>query len=608
MLWPLSALLLPALAGAFRHGHARNNTFDYVIVGGGTAGIPIGTRLAQAGYEVAIVEAGGWYENSEPIISSTPAFGFANNAANDWGFMVEPQPGMGGRVFGYPRGKCVGGSSARNAMIYQRAPVGAFQKWADQVGDQSYAWSEFERFFKKGTNFTAPDPDRRAHNATPGYHPGAFSSGSGPLTVTYANWASPISSWIQRAMRAVGIDDAGDFNSGRIMGSQYFALTTIPETQERASAANTYLKEFQDLPNLTVYTKTLAKRILFDDTKTATGVVVEMAGIEHTLAVDKEVILSAGAFQSPQLLMVSGVGPASTLDSLDIPIVHDSPYVGQNLIDHVWFGAAYRVNVPTWTKWANDAFDMLRLYVDNYRQHRQGPLTANAGDFGAFEKVPSHLRAAFTRKTLQDLAEFPEDWPEVEYIVSPMYLGNFNDPLGRQPKDGYQYASITAALVAPVSLGNVTIQSADTRDPPVINTNTLGSPTDQQVAIAAFKRLREIFEAPELAPVRLGDEYFPGKHSVRTDAEILQFIQQNGLAFYHAGSSCAMGDPEAVNSTAVVDSKARVIGINGVRVVDAATLPFLPPSHIQSAIYALAEKIAEEIINEEANEPARVEL
>ncbi|EAL90464.2 hypothetical protein ACP6JC_006061 [Aspergillus fumigatus] len=612
MFWPrLALLLLPALAGAFRHGHARNHTFHYVIVGGGTAGIPIGTRLAQAGYEVAIVEAGGWYEDSEPIISSTPAFGFANNAANDWGFMVEPQPGMGGRVFGYPRGKCVGGSSARNSQLlrkYTRAPVGAFQRWADQVGDQSYAWSEFERFFQKGTNFTAPDPDRRAHNATPGYHPGAFSSGGGPLTVTYANWASPISSWIQRAMRAVGIHDAGDFNSGRIMGSQYFALTTTPETQERASAANTYLKEFADLPNLTVYTETVAKRILFDDTKTATGVVVEMAGLEHTLAVDKEVILSAGALQSPQLLMVSGVGPARTLDSLDIPIVHDSPYVGQNLIDHVWFGAAYRVNVPTWTQWANDAFDMLRLYVDNYRQHRQGPLTANAGDFGAFEKVPSHLRAAFTAKTLQDLAEFPDDWPEVEYIVSPMYLGDFNDPLGRQPKDGYQYASITAALVAPVSRGNVTIQSADSRDPPVINTNTLGSATDQQVAIAAFKRLREIFEAPELAPVRLGDEYYPGKHSVRTDAEILQFIQQNGLAFYHAGSSCAMGDPDAVNSTAVVDSKARVIGIKGVRVVDAAALPFLPPSHIQSAIYALAEKIAEEIVNEAAKEPARVEL
>ncbi|KAA8652874.1 GMC family oxidoreductase [Aspergillus tanneri] len=608
MFWPLSIAFLPVLAGAFLHGQARNSTFDYVIIGGGTAGIPVGTRLAQAGFEVAIVEAGGWYEDSEPIISSTPAFGFANNAANDWGFIVEPQPGMGGRVFGYPRGKCMGGSSARNAMIYQRAPVGAFQRWADEVGDQSYAWSKFERYFKKGTNFTAPDPNHRAANATPGYHPGAFSPDGGPLTVTYANWASPISSWIQRAMKAVGIDDAGDFNSGQIIGSQYFALTTIPETQERASSENTYLKEFQDLPKLTVYTETLAKRILFDDSKTATGVVVEMAGVEHTLAVDKEVILSAGAFQSPQLLMVSGVGPANTLDSLDIPIIHDSPYVGQNLVDHVWFGVSYPVDVPTWTKWANDAFYMLRLYVGDYHQHRQGPLTANAGDFGAFEKVPDHLRDAFTPETLQDLAEFPEDWPEVEYIVSPMYLGNFNDPMGRQPKDSKQYASINAALVAPVSLGNVTLRSADTHDPPVIHTNTLGSPTDQQVAIAAFKRLREIFESPELVPVRLGDEYYPGKISVRSDAEILHFIQQDGLAFYHAGSSCAMGNPDAVKNKAVVDSQARVIGVNGVRVVDAAALPFLPPSHIQSAIYALAEKIAEEIINKELDGPTRVEL
>ncbi|EAW09037.1 GMC family oxidoreductase [Aspergillus clavatus NRRL 1] len=614
MFWSLPVALLPALASAFHHGKPQNNTFDYVVVGGGTAGIPIGTRLAEAGYTVAIVEAGGWYEDSEPIISSTPAFGFANNAANDWGFVVEPQPGMGGRAFGYPRGKCMGGSSARNLLIAKkdiRAPVGSFQMWADKVNDQSYSWSKFERCFKKGTSFTAPDPDRRALNATPGYQSDAFSSGSGPLSVTYANWASPISSWIQRAMEAVGIDDAGDFNSGEIIGSQYFALTTIPGTQERASAENTYLKKFQDLPNLTVYTETLAKRILFDDSKTATGVVVEIAGVEHTLAVDKEVILSAGVFQSPQLLMVSGVGPADSLNSFSIPIVHDSPYVGQNLVDHVWFGAAYRVGVPTWTEWVNDGLKMLQLYVDEYRQRQQGPLTANAGDFGAFEKVPNHLRAAFTPEALQDLAQFPDDWPEVEYIVSPMYLGNFNDPMGCQPKDGHQYASVNAALVAPVSLGNVTIQSADTNDAPIINTNTLGSRTDQQVAIAAFKRLREIFEASELAPVRLGDEYYPGKQSVRTDAEILRFIQQDGLAFYHAGSSCAMGDPTAANSTAVVDSKARVIGVNGVRVVDAAALPFLPPSHIQSAICvsdALSEKIAEEIINEGSDGPTRFEL
>lgn len=142
--------------------------------------------------------------------------------------------------------------------------------------------------------------------------------------------------------------------------------------------------------------------------------------------------------------------------------------------------------------------------------------------------------------------------------------------MARQPKDGYQYASINAALVAPVSLGNVTIRSANIWDAPVINTNTLGSATDQQVAVAAFHRIRDIFEAPELAPVRLGGEFYPGKARVQTDAEILRYIQEDGLAFYHAGASCAMGNPDTVGSKAVVDSKARVIGLKGVRVVDAA--------------------------------------
>lgn len=232
-------------------------------------------------------------------------------------------------------------------------------------------------------------------------------------------------------MKAVGIGDVGDFNSGRVLGSQYFALTILPDSQERASAQNTYLADSGDLPSLTVYTETMAKRILFRR-KTTTGVVVEMAGVESTLSVRKEVVLSAGAFQSPQLLMVSGVGPASTLEAIGIPIVHDSPYVGQNLVDHVWFGAAYRVNVPTWTQWANDPFSMLRLYVDDYQKHHRGPLTANAGDFGAFEKVPEPLRSTLPSQTLKDLAAFPDDWPEVE-VIPPRILAQFNSSFNKPP-------------------------------------------------------------------------------------------------------------------------------------------------------------------------------
>ena len=214
-------------------------------------------------------------------------------------------------------------------------------------------------------------------------------------------------------MNAIGIKDAGDFNSGSVLGSQWFPVTIVPQSQRRASSQNTYLT-VSDLPNLTVYTNTMAKKIVFDDQKKAIAVKVQTQGNLYTLRVNKEVIVSAGAFQSPQLLMVSGVGPASTLKEHSIPLIHDNPNVGQHLIDHTWFGPSYRVKVETITKWTNDAFYMLNQYAGPYQQQQNGPLTTNAGDFGAFEKIPEDLRSNFTAGTLKDLATFPSDWPEVE--------------------------------------------------------------------------------------------------------------------------------------------------------------------------------------------------
>ena len=221
-------------------------------------------------------------------------------------------------------------------------------------------------------------------------------------------------------MSAVGIKDAGDFNSGSILGAQWFPVTAIPQSQRRASSQNTYLSAL-DLPNLTVYTSAMGKRIIFDNQKKATAVEVQTQGDLYTLSVKQEVIVSAGAFRSPQLLMVSGVGPASTLRGHGIPLIHDNPHVGQNLVDHIWFGPTYRVNVETITKWANDAFYMLGQYTGSYQQQRTGPLTANAGDFGAFEKVPADLRSNFTAEALEDLATFPTDWPEVEVRSSHLF-------------------------------------------------------------------------------------------------------------------------------------------------------------------------------------------
>jgi choline dehydrogenase len=220
-------------------------------------------------------------------------------------------------------------------------------------------------------------------------------------------------------MDSIGIKDAGDFDNGKILGSQYFQMTIHSSRQERASSETAYLSAFGDLPNLTIFTHTIGKKLIFDDQKKAVGVVVENTHIPFTLMVTKEVILSAGAFQSPQLLMVSGVGPKDLLQRHGIPVVHDNPNVGQNLIDHVWFGPSVRIKLETASRWYDDPEYRLRLY-DTYRQNHEGPLTSNGGDFGAFEKVPEDMRQNMTESAREALAAYPDDWPEIE--VSNTYL------------------------------------------------------------------------------------------------------------------------------------------------------------------------------------------
>ena len=367
-------------------------------------------------------------------------------------------------------------------------------------------------------------------------------------------------------MHAVGIKDAGDFDNGSILGSQYMKTTIDASLQQRASSESAYLSAFDDLPNLTIFTHTSGSKVLFDKYKKATGVVAENTGIPFTLKVKNEVILSGGAFHSPQLLMLSGVGPSEVLKDFDIPIVHNNPHVGQNLSDHVWFGVSIRTKLETASLWNYDLDYRLRVFQD-FSQHHEGPLTSNGGDFAAFEKVPHDLRDDFTESAIQDLDAFPKDWPDIEYVVAPTFLGDFRSP---QPNDGYQYASIAAALMAPISRGNITIQSSSIHDPPLINPAVLASTTDQQVAIAAFKRLRQMLASSELAPIRIGDEYYPGKRVKDDDESILEHLKDAASVYYHAGGTCKMGDPERSETAAVVDSKARVIGVMGLRVVDAS--------------------------------------
>lgn len=366
----------------------------------------------------------------------------------------------------------------------------------------------------------------------------------------------------------------------------WLTATIDPAAETRSSSQTAFLSQKTQNSSLQVYTWTLAKRILFDGHKVATGVVVTSNSSAYTLSARKEVILSAGAFQSPQLLIVSGIGPSDTLEQYNIPLISNLSGVGQNMWDNFIFGPSYRVNVVTDSQIPQNP-QYAAAIVAEYINNQSGPLTYAAG-YAAYEKLPH--RSTFSAATNASLSYFPSDWPEIGYLPIETYIGYPSDPSTSQLNDGFNYGTIVAALVAPLSRGNVTINSPDTSDLPIINPNWLSHPADQEIAIAGFKRARQIFE--NMPEITIGPEKLPGP-AVQTDEDILAFIKKSGSELYHASATCAMG--KSGDANAVVDSKAKVFGVHGLRVVDASAFPFLPPGLPQSTVYMLAEKIADDI-------------
>lgn len=505
-------------------------------------------------------------------------------------------------------------------MLMGRPTKESMQRWADLVDDQSYTFDKVLPYYKKTVRFTPPNRDTRFANSTAEYAMDAFSEDGQPLQVSYPNYAMSFGSWMKYGMEAIGIKERVDFNSGGLLGAQYCSCTIEGFDQKRSSSQAAFLR--QDTINLwalTIYKGTLAKKVLFSSQR-AIGVRVQSAALVYTLKAKREVIISAGAFQSPQLLMVSGIGPAHTLERYGIEVLSSLPGVGQNMWDHVFFGPTYQVALKTtFTRLPADlGFLIEQLFV--FLSTHTGILTNPITELLAFEKIPKAQRSGFSTNTEKELSRFPGDWPEVEvsiwislfawlmeqYLSAAAYVGNFSKPFRQQPRNGNQYAGIVACLVAPTSRGNVTIISNDTKDLPVINPNWLATETDQQVAVAAYKRVRDAFNSKAMAPVVIGEEYNPGSQ-YKTDAQILEVIRNSVMTIFHASCTCKMGARD--DSHAVVDSRAKVFGVDGLRVVDVSAFPILVPGHPQSSVCKfcrclglanwidmLAEKIAEDII------------
>ncbi|KAM5360876.1 hypothetical protein ACJZ2D_013443 [Fusarium nematophilum] len=580
-------------------------TYDYIVVGGGTAGNTIGYRLAKAGHSVAIVEAGSFLEIAKPILATAPGGVTAGSGASlldsnplrDWRFTTTPQTNADDREIHYARGKVLGGSSQLNFLVYHRPTNGTMEMWANEVGDDSYTWDQMLPHFQRSPTFTPPDNDKRGSLVTTDYDAAAFSSTGGPLQVSYANYVPSWATYVEKGLKSLGLKSIDGFSSGSLLGYSYTTTTVRPKTATR-SASDDFIKaaRSEKLETLKVYTQSLAKRVLFDDDKKATGVEVSSLGIDYTLKARNEVIVSGGAFQSPQILMVSGIGPKEHLEEFDIDVVADLPGVGQNLWDHVLFGPSFEVQglEDTLSVAVNDA-SVFQGALDAYSQQQAGPLTSNQVELLGWEKVPDKYRSKFSNETLRDLSAFPSDWPEVEFIPLNVYSEDWSFPILQQPADGKKYTSINGALVAPLSRGNITLQSNSTSDAPLINPNFLGDKGDQEVAIALFRRLREVAKSTPLKDIVL-NEVYPGAE-YETDEQILAVLRDTLMTVWHAACTCKMGKSD--DKLAVLDSKARVYGVSGLRVVDASAFPVLIPGHPVGTVYALAEKIAQEIIDEQ---------
>ena len=479
------------------------------------------------------------------------------------------------------------------------------QKWADVTGDQSYTWDNLLPFYLKSCNYTPFNQSLYNSTILP-QDPGVFDAAGGPLHVSFSNYADAFGTWAQKGFTGVGMHVLNGLNAGVLNGSAYSTLTIDPRDGYRSSSESSFLQAaLQNGTAPMIYTNSLARKILFNGT-TATGVLVTTAGsygtpdLNFTLTARKEVIISAGVFQSPQLLMVSGIGPQATLQKYGIQVIKDLAGVGQNMWDHVLFGANRRVNVLTASASLNNPVIAAKA-VAQFRANGSGSLAAFGAGYYGWEKIPPPYRSNLSSTALAALATFPSDWPELEWLPISAYLGYQTNRQTEDPRDGYNYATINPGIIAPLSRGNVTIASADMTDPPILNPNWLSDPTDQELAVESFKRSREIWSVLERYNVTVGtDEYLPGLN-VTSDADILTYISKSFMTIYHAAATCKMG--RANDTMAVIDGRARVYGTQNLRVVDASSFPFLPPGHPQATIYALAEKIAADILGADVPPP-----
>jgi choline dehydrogenase len=526
-------------------------SFDYIIVGAGSAGCVLADRLSASGrYRVLLLEAGGLDRNI--WIHIPLGYGkLFSNAKFNWLYQSEPEPELNNRKIIQPRGKVLGGSSSINGLLYIRGQREDFDHWR-QLGNTGWSFEDVLPFFRQ-----AEDQQRGADE---------LHGSGGPLAVSDVE-PHPLCDAFIKAAEQAGYPRNDDFNGPTQEGAGYFQMTT--RNGRRCSTARGYLNPAKRRANLKVVSDALASRVLFDGKK-AVGVEYTKGGVVHRAGAEGEVILSGGAFNSPQLMQLSGVGPGSLLQKFGIDVVNDMPGVGDDLQDHFQARFNYKCSEPITT---NDAMATLRGRVGmvlDYAFNRGGPLSIGAGYAGGFFKTDPSLAS-----------------PDVQIHFILFSADSVGQKLHTFP--GF-LASI--CQLRPQSRGHVRIKSADPAQAPAIQPGYMSAPADREVMIEGMKLTRRIMGQPAISRY-IVEELNPGA-GVTSDADLLAFAREKGTTIFHPTSTCRMG----ADAKAVVDERLRVHGIKGLRVIDGSIMPTVVSGNTNAAIVMIAEKGAKMILQD----------
>ena len=532
------------------------NTYDYIIIGAGSAGCMLAKRLTEnPNKKVLLIEAG---KNDNYIWIHIPV-GYLyciDNPRADWRFKTAAEKGLNGRSLLYPRGRVLGGCSSINGMIYMRGQAGDYESWVQATGDDSWSWENALKRYKSFEDY---------HSAANEWH-----GKGGEWTVSKQRLRWPIMDRFKEAAVEAGIPASEDFNCGDNFGVGYFDVSQ--RAGWRLNTSKAFLRDAAKRPNLTVLTQAVVTKLKIDPaTKNCLGVeyIKDGQSREALCAIEQggEVLLSAGAIGSVQILERSGVGAAVHLNQLGIPVIADLPGVGENLQDHLQLRMVYKVNgIKTLNTKANTLLGKMMIGLE-YLFKRSGPMSMAPSQLGAFAYSSPEQKSA-----------------NVEYHVQPLSLEKFGEDL-------HSFNAFTASVcnVRPTSRGSVHINSTDPEAPPVISPNYLSTDEDRKVAAESLRLTRKIAQQAALGPYA-PEEYKPGVQ-YQTDDELVKAAGDIGTTIFHPVGTCKMG--RADDPMAVLDSELRVRGIHHLRVVDASAMPTITSGNTAAPTMMIAERVSE---------------